>query len=85
MEINIGLIILALGLPVVITLMKTAANERLCQDARAFSGIFAFFTAIGIMIAAVMCLIDKQTIRAGDLVRIGSSQTSSEKYDAIAR
>lgn len=85
MEINIGLIILALGLPVVIKLMKTAANERLCQDARSFSGTFAFFTAIGIMVAAIMCFIDKRTISAGELIRIDCFQTTSEKYDAISK
>ena len=83
MTINIGILVLALGLPIVLVLWKTAAREDLCGDARGFSGTCAFLTAVGTVIAACLCFIDKATINTSDIIQFHQSPSVSEKYSQM--
>ena len=83
MIVNTGIIVLLLGLPLVAGLLYQANNSNVESYNREPCGVIGVILCIMCVIAAILCLVNNETIDCSKLIQFKQHPTTSQQYDKL--
>ena len=78
MIVNVGIIVLLLGLPLVAVLLYQSNNDNVRPYNREPCGVFAMILYIMCVIAAILCLVKDATIDCSKTIQLKQHPTTSQ-------